>query len=261
MAIVSAFSEYRMTIPTFYDQLSPLYHLIFPDWEASIKQQSVTLDNIIQEFWGNEIKTILDVACGIGTQSLGLASLGYDVTASDLSSGAINRARQESEARGLQIDFSIADMLEAHIHHQKQFDLVIACDNSVPHLLTDDELLIAFRQFYLCTALGGGCMITVRDYDKEQRAGVHIKPYGIRVQENTKYVIFQVWEFHGTIYDLSMYFVEDHGLADCPTQVMRTKYYAVGTDKLMALMIEAGFTRVRMLAERFYQPVIIGVKE
>ncbi|HYE73466.1 MAG TPA: class I SAM-dependent methyltransferase, partial [Blastocatellia bacterium] len=130
----------------------------------------------------------------------------------------------------------------------------------VPHLLTDDELLAAFRQFYQCTLPGGGCLITVRDYDKEERTGVQVKPYGIRVEGDTKYLIFQVWEFQGMIYDLSMYFVEDRGGAECPTHVMRTKYYAVGTDKLMSLMVEAGFSQVQLLAERFYQPLIIGKK-
>lgn len=247
-------------MPAFYDQLSPFYHLIFPDWEASLRRQAVTLDGIIRECWGSEVKTILDVACGIGTQALGLASLGYAVTASDLSSGAITRGRQEAAARGLLIDFSVADMRTAYDHHQQQFDLVIACDNSVPHLLTDDELLAAFRQFYLCARAGGGCLITVRDYEREEKAGVQVKPYGVRYEGDVKYLIFQVWEFEGMIYDLSMYFVEDRGEADCVTQVMRTKYYAVGADKLMSLMAEAGFSQVQVLVERFYQPVIIGWK-
>jgi SAM-dependent methyltransferase len=250
-----------MTVPTFYDQLSPFYHLIFPDWDASISRQAVALDGIIKEFWRGETKTILDLACGVGSQALGLASLGYAVTASDISNGAINRARQEAMARGLYIDFSVADMREAYAHHQTQFDLVIACDNSVPHLLSDDELLLAFRQFYLCTVAGGGCLITVRDYEKEERTGVQVKPYGVRVEADTRYLIFQVWQFQGLIYDLSMYFVEDRGAADCLTHVMRTKYYAVGTDKLMSLLTEAGFSRVQMLTERFYQPVIIGTKD
>jgi hypothetical protein len=62
------------------------------------------------------------------------------------------------------------------------------------------------------------------------------------------------------IYDLSMYFVEDRGGADCVTHVMRTQYYAVGTDKLAALMREAGFAEVRRLDGRYYQPVLIGTR-
>lgn len=242
----------------FYDRLAPFYHLIYADWEASIAKQASDLDGIIKEYWGDSVKNILDVACGIGTQSLGLASLGYAVTASDLSPGEIARARREAQSRELRIDFSVADMREAYSHHRKQFDLVVACDNAVPHLLTDDDLLEAFRQFYQCTRPDGGCLITVRDYDKGERTGVQVKPYGLRVEGGARYLIFQVWEFHGLIYDLSMYFVEDRGGADCRTSVMRTRYYAVETSRLAELMSQAGFSDVQRLDGRFFQPVIIG---
>jgi len=73
----------------FYNRLAPFYHLIYPDWYASIDRQASTLDAIIRERLPHPI-TILDIACGIGTQALGLAALGYDVTASDLSSASVD---------------------------------------------------------------------------------------------------------------------------------------------------------------------------
>jgi SAM-dependent methyltransferase len=249
-----------MEVTDFYNRITPFYHLIYPDWEASIARQAAELDSLIQEHWDAPLKNVLDVACGIGTQSLGLARLGYAVAASDLSGAAVDRARREAQARGLHIDFSVTDMREAYPHHGKQFDLVIACDNAVPHLLTDADLLEAFRQMHLCVRAGGGCLISVRDYDKEERSGVQVKPFGLRVEEARKYLMFQVWEFHGLVYDLSMYFVEDRGTAECVTHVMRSKYYAVGTDKLMQLMSEAGFSDVRRLDGRFFQPVIVGTR-
>ncbi len=73
-------------------------------------QQAAALDSIMQEFWGAETTTILDVACGIGTQALGLAQLGYQVTASDLSRAAVARARREAAARHLDLRCFVADM-------------------------------------------------------------------------------------------------------------------------------------------------------
>jgi SAM-dependent methyltransferase len=242
----------------FYNQLSAFYHLVYPDWEASIKRQAADLDAIIKEFFGDGTKRILDVTCGIGTQTLGLAQLGYDLTASDISGGAIERAKKEAAIRRLNVELSVADMREAYGHHKKEFDVVIACDNSVPHLLTDEEILLAFQQMYACARPGGGCLITVRDYDKEERSGIQVKPFGIRTEGRARYLVFQVWEFKGLIYDLSMYFVEDRSEPECITRVMRTKYYAVGIDKLMMLMREAGMREVQRLDDRFYQPVIIG---
>src|SRR5262249_2083708 len=159
--------------------------------------------------------------CGIGTQSLGLALRGYDVTASDLSASAIERGRAEARRRGLAIAFSVADMRSAHEHHARAFDVVIACDNAIPHLLNDEDLLLALRQMYQCPRRGGGCLLTVRDYEKEERGTGLIKPYGVRDRDGKRTIIFQVWDFQGEVYDLSMYFIVDEGNDRPTSHVMR----------------------------------------
>lgn len=249
-----------MSVEGFYDELAPFYHLLFPDWEASIRRQAEALDGIIRERWGGGRLSVLDAACGIGTQALGLAALGHRVTASDLSAAAVGRAAREARDRGLAIRSSVADMRRLVAHHRERFDLVIACDNAVPHLLTDDELLAAFGQLFACTRPGGGCLVTVRDYDREDRTGVEVKPYGVRDEGGVRYLVWQVWEFRGPVYDLAMYLVADRGGSDCETRVMRSRYYAVGTDRLMELMRQVGFVRVERIDGRFYQPVLVGCR-
>jgi SAM-dependent methyltransferase len=247
---------------TFYDQMAGLYHLIFPDWNESIERQAGQLTGIIHERWGAGVKTILDVSCGIGTQAIGLARRGFAVTASDLSAGAIARARAEAQRRAAPIDFSECDIRGAHAHHRRQFDVVISCDNSITHLLSDNDLLLALTQIYDCTRPGGGCLLTVRDYDREERGTGLVKPYGVREEGGKRYIIFQVWDFADRVYDLAMYFVVDDRSGERPvTHVMRTKYNAVGTDHLLGLMHRAGFTRAERLDGRFYQPVLVGDRE
>ena len=249
-----------METAEFYNQLAPFYHLIFRDWDASIHRQALALDGVIREFWGQNQRTILDVACGIGTQAIGLAQLGYNVTASDLSPDAIERAKHEAAQRGLSIAFSVADMRNAYQQHQRQFDVVIACDNAVPHLLSDDDLLAVFQTFYQCVRPGGGCLMSVRDYAKEACTGIQVKGYEVRQEGSIRFMLFQVWEFHGLIYDLALYIVEDRGDANPITRVMRSQYYAVSVDKLMTLLREAGFQNVQRLDGRLFQPLIIGTK-
>jgi SAM-dependent methyltransferase len=249
------------SVTNFYDNLSPFYHLIYADWENSISRQATQLDHLIKTYWAEPVRTILDVSCGIGTQALGLAQLNYQVTGSDLSAQEIERANQEARKRGLVINFSVADMRAAFSHHQQQFDLVIACDNAIPHLLNDAEILVAFEQFFQCACPGGGVLITVRDYGREERGGTQIKPYGLRVAQGKRYFLFQVWDFEGEIYELSMYLVEDNKDGECVTHVVRTHYYAIGMAKLIELMQQAGFSEVQRLDDYFFQPVIVGKKK
>ena len=245
----------------FYAEFTPLYHLIYPNWDQSMERQAAMLDAVIRETWGADVSSVLDVSCGIGTQSLGLAQLGYEVTASDLSPDEVQRAKQEAKARGLSITFSAADMREAHTHHARQFDLVISCDNAVPHLLSDEDILAAFRQMCECTRPGGGGIVSVRDYENEDLTKTQVKPYGIREEEGVRWILFQVWEPQGPTYDLTIYFVEDRGDPQCRTHALRFTYNTIGIPKLMDLMAQAGFVEVNRLDRRFIQPLIIGKRE
>ena len=72
-------------------------------------------------------------------------------------------------------------------------------------------------------------------------------------------MIFQVWDFVGQVYDMAMYFVVDDRTSEqLVIHVMRTRYNAVGRDKLLALMRQAGFNSTMRLDGCFYQPVLVG---
>jgi SAM-dependent methyltransferase len=244
----------------FYDELAPLYHLIYPDWNESIRKQGESLSRLIESEWPGH-RTVLDVSCGIGTQTLALAGLGYPVTASDLSANEIERARHEARLRGLDIGFSVCDMREAHPAHGTGFDIVMSCDNSVPHLPTDDDLLLAFRQMAECLRPGGGCLVSVRDYEKEKHGTNLVKHYGARIENGKRHVLFQVWDFVGEHYDLGFFFVEeDLSTREVRTRVMRSRYYAISTARLCELMREAGLEKVRRIDGAFFQPVLVGTK-
>jgi SAM-dependent methyltransferase len=244
----------------FYDQLTPFYHLIHQDWNASIARQGEQLSSIIQAAWPSS-KKILDVSCGIGTQSIALAMQGYTVCASDLSAKEIERAKHEAQARKLEVAFSVCDMRSAYAHHGPGFDVVVSADNSIPHLLTDADILLALKQMTACLSAGGGCLITVRDYAREERGKNLVKPYGVRVENGKRYLLFQVWDFEADHYDLTFYFVEENlSSREVKTHAMRSSYYAISTKRLCELMQEAGLQNVRCLDGAFYQPVLLGTK-
>src|SRR5262249_7680226 len=148
----------------FYDQLAPYYHLLYADWQASIERQSRGLSRVLDEFGVESGSAVLDAACGIGTQALGLAQLGYTVTASDLSPAAVARARAEANARGLAIPFAEADLRRLSSVFGGQFAAVVACDNAIPHLLSDEEISTAFNECRRLLRPGGVLLVSVRDY-------------------------------------------------------------------------------------------------
>lgn len=248
-------------IESFYDDLAPYYDLLHADWEASIHRQANILDGVIREFLGDQATRILDAACGIGTQSLGLAALGYQVVGSDISAGEIERARQEASKRGLSINFRVADMRDLGDH--ALYDVVMACDNAIPHLLSDSDILQAFHEFYRCTTNGGLCFFSVRDYANMERPerGKQFYPRRIQATDKGQIVLFDVWDFEGDSYTLTIYLIDDQGGSSAQTRIIRGgRYYWITLDRLENLFKQTGFTEVQILRDRFFQPLIIGRK-
>src|SRR5277367_6244283 len=120
-------------ILSFYDSLAEHYHLIFDDWDKAIDRQGQILYPLIAKRASADALRILDGACGIGTQSIALAKLGHRVSGADLSPVSVARARSEALKRSLQIDFRVSDMTSMQEITERDFDVVIALDNALPH--------------------------------------------------------------------------------------------------------------------------------
>ena len=51
-----------MSVRAFYDELAPLYHLIYENWDASVARQGEALASLIREHWGADARTVHDAA-------------------------------------------------------------------------------------------------------------------------------------------------------------------------------------------------------
>ena len=250
-----------LSLTDYYDRLAPYYQYIFQDWNTSVARQANALASVIHEYFSASTHHILDAACGIGTQALGLARLGFKITASDISAVALAHAQTEAAQSGLAITFSIADMRSLRQSHAQTFDLVLACDNAIPHLLCDEEILQAFEQFYQCTSPDGGCLLSVRDYGAMECSGKKLVPRHAHQTPEGNLLVFDLWEFEGEFYNFTTYLVEDVGGVTANTHVVRGgRYYCVTLAKLEALLRQAGFAHVITLRERYYQPLLLGMK-
>ena len=269
-------------VENFYDDLASDYHLIFNDWNATVKRQGDVLDTIIKQ---NQIlkqdqskTTILDCACGIGTQAIGLALMGYKVYATDLSINSVKRAKHEAhhtfKLSSKQIQFSVANFCNLDKLTQQQFDnfdngntnsndadddnmigntvnitqnienienienteskkqseqndqstikdnnsdaatkdnlnekplmfdIIIACDNALPHLLYNNDIMKALTSMKRKLNKNGMILISTRDYDqvldsKPLKSGDLPRKYLRTMKNNLKLqqIVFQTWDW------------------------------------------------------------------
>jgi len=247
-----------MSVRAFYDELAPLYHLVYKDWESSVARQGVALASLIAEHWGADARTVLDAALGIGTQALGLLARGFRVTGSDLSPGAVSRARREAGARGLPLLSLVADFRALPVR-SATFDAVLVCDNAIPHLDSEADIREALAECFRCVRGGGGCLISMRDYQSPPPRGtVEVHPYGERLVGGRRYQLKQVWTWRETRYDLSFEITP----ADLEAEaiVLKTSYLAIPVERVGSLMRATGFENVRRVDGPFFQPVLVGTR-
>jgi SAM-dependent methyltransferase len=251
-----------METASFYDELAAHYHLLYGDWEHAISTQGKALAALLAQEGLPPHAKVLDAACGIGTQTLGLLDHAFDVVASDISSGAVTRFKEELAKRALSATAQVDDLRTLSLVPSASVDAVIACDNSIPHLLTDSEILQAFKSCFRCLRSGGIFIISVRDYAAIERKTPDVRPHGMHLDpQGNRFLAVQVWEWEGDCYDVRMYLTSEANDGSCATKILKMRYYAVATTRLMELMLQAGFSRVSRRDGVLFQPVIIGFND
>lgn len=246
----------------FYDQLAADYDLIYADWDAAVTRQGDALDALISEARGPGRHDVLDCACGIGTQALGLAARGHRVTGSDLSPVAAARAQREARARGLRFTAYAADM-RALPFADRSFDVVVCADNSLPHLLTSVDVRAALDEMRRVLRPGGLLLLSTRPYDQLRRERPGSTPPQVRERPEGRTITFQLWHWHrdGERYDLEHFqLLPEEG----PTWVTRTRratYWALTQRETAGFAARAGFVETRWHAPEdtgFFQPVMVA---
>jgi len=103
-------------MPWFYEQLDP-------DVEQVLDMHNLHEGNV------------LEIGTGPGTQAIELARKGFEVTATDVSQTAIDKAKKRAEQEGVSVDFVQGDIIQDRI--EGQYDIVL--DRACLHCLDPEH--------------------------------------------------------------------------------------------------------------------------
>jgi SAM-dependent methyltransferase len=251
-------------VSAFYEELADYYHLIFEDWDRSIAHQARVLNGLLASQLGNAQLNILDCACGIGTQAIGLAQLGHHLVASDLSPAAVRRAVNEARQRDLQIQFLVSDMTSLGEIEQNNFDAVVALDNALPHL-DASQLKQAIAAIASKLRPNGMFIGGIRDYD----ALIVTRPESLRPaffgEPGNRRIVQQVWDWADGPAGLPGYRLHLYITLESPDGWKAlhfvSEYRCLLREELSATLRDSGFTEIRWLTTAqsgSYQPLVLA---
>lgn len=246
---------------SFYDNMATQYDKLFLDWQATTHEQAVILERIFAEKGFDRAASVLDCACGIGTQAIGLAALGYDVTASDISEGELCEARERAKKNNVSIPFEQADFCALSDSFDEKFDIVIVMDNALPHMLTGAALKKAVDSITGQIRPGGIFVASIRDYDALLKTKPPYSPPYIHKTAKGQRVSFQTWDWDGDNYRLIQYIIDDEESPEVSR--FECEYRTIRRDELTKLLEDAGCTELEWKFTEesgFYQPIVVARK-
>ncbi|MBD3225292.1 MAG: methyltransferase domain-containing protein [Caldithrix sp.] len=147
-------NQFYQTVSRFYDQMT--------GFEKRLHKEKEIMQKWVERY---RCKTALDAACGTGLHTIVLNQLGITATGADLSREMLQQARQNSEALGLSIAWLDVPMQDLSDHTDQEVDILFCLGNSIPHLLSTEELERTFSGFRKLVRPVGILAIQILNYE------------------------------------------------------------------------------------------------
>ena len=169
-----------------YDSLAEDYDR-FTNWNNRLSFELPFIQQELQQISPSTSARVLDAACGTGMHAIALARQGFNCAGADLSRRMIEEAVQNAENAGVNIDFKVAGFGELQQRFTpRKFDALLCLGNSLPHVLTTQELQQTLVDFARCLRPGGLLLIQNRNFDailERKERWMPPEPYGDQTGE------------------------------------------------------------------------------
>ena len=246
-----------MSTEQFYRDLATRHRLFYADWHGFLRLESVWLHTLFRPLG---VQNVLDCTCGIGTQAIALALQDYHVTASDLSEANLAEAQSNADELDLTVLWQQADV--RHLDEASldgPFDTVISLGNSLPHLLTEDDMIAALRHMHDHVKPGGLVLVGQRDWDAiaVERPHFHFRhEHPDTPAPGRRTVLFDLWHYNAPLVTFEVFFLtgpsshssyssfEEEAGRGWTTEVFPLRYRMWQRRELVELMEQAGLANV-----------------
>lgn len=217
----------------FYDELSAQYDSMIP-FEKVIERKKELFKNLIKGL----NKTIADIGCGTGSDSLALAGLGYKVTSFDPSAQMLNKATLNAKSSGLDLDFYQFGAAQIPDNFNGKYDVVISFGNAFANI-PPDEFDSSVRRCFSLLGGKGELYIQILNYEKILLEKKRI--VSITTGEEKYFVRFYDFYENKVVFNILQF----DKAKPAEHQLISTKIYPYSVDDFTIALEKAGFGSVK----------------
>ena len=188
-----------------------------------------------QFFTDNDVKSLLDCACGTGQHVIQFRNMGIDAKGSDASLSMVREARRNISEAGIETEVKVAEFRELGSTFNGQFDVVACLGNSLPHVQTDSGLVKSLEGMYEVLRNGGTLMVQQRNYDlllKDQQRFIPISQKG-----SSQYFYVLDYQKGKIVFNIFEYDSRNKKVRACH----KVPYFPLRKSKLERLLRHVGF--------------------
>jgi glycine/sarcosine N-methyltransferase len=237
-----------------YDSFSSDYDR-FVNWPGRLAFEMPFLErqlNILQDSSAGLVPgaaRVLDAATGTGMHVLELRRRGYLADGSDLSHGMVERARFNAVQAGLEARFEVAGFgqLAEAFKDAVPYDALLCLGNSLPHLLTIDQIEAGLADFAACLRPGGLLIIQNRNFDavlENKERWMEPQSYN-EGEKEWIFLRFYDYEPSGLI-NFNIVTLQRQAGNTWSQAVSSTRLYALQSSEMLAALGNAGFSEVNL---------------
>jgi len=226
----------------FYNSASVYYDKMI-DFDSALQKRKILLSNFVDE----KIKSVADVGCGTGVDSISLSQLRLNVTSFDPSAEMINTARTNSDKHNCKIDFHTFGANEIPKTYYNKFDLVVSLGNTLANIpFTKIEKSVA--KLFKLLKKDGRVLIQILNYEKILSEDERI--VNITKKDDEYFIRFYDFGKKDLTFNI-LRFNSDH---TSEKELISTKIFPYTAKELKKIFKETGFNKVELFGSLDKKP-------
>ena len=232
-----------------YDKLASIYDY-FVNWENRLAYELPFLEQQLRTLGQDPSQIrVMDTACGTGHHAIALASLGFQVSGSDLFPEMVSLADANAKAAGEKVTFRTAGFgnISESFKQPGEFDAVFCLGNSLPHVNSNQDLEKTLLDFEDLLRPGGMLLLQMRNFDLVMGEKKRwMEPQSVK-DGSTEWLFLRFYDFEadGKI-QFNILSLHRKANASWQTQLTSTHLLPIYSEKLKAELTSLGFRDIAL---------------